>query len=161
MRTKIEDNLRLINFILIFLLIVFIAKLLVGGKTSDTPIDQVTKQVTASIDLTNMTQADNQKLKKFYGLNAGDYEGVSLSVGASNMDVEELLIVRMKDQKQADQVKEAMQKRIDTQTQNFAGYGVDQIGLLNDSVIDVQGNYAMLCVNAKAAEADEAFRKSL
>lgn len=161
MREKIGDNLRIINFILIALLIVFIAHLLSGGKTSSTPIETVNAKVTAAADLTNMTQADSQKLKKYYGLNANDYEGVTLYLGNSNMDVEEILIVRMKDSSQGNALKDAMRKRIDTQTQSFEGYGVSQTKLLKDSVIDVQGNYALLVVNGKAAEVDEAFRKSL
>ena len=77
------------------------------------------------------------------------------------MDVDEILIVRMKDSAQENALKDAMQTRIDTQTQSFEGYGVNQTKLLKDAVIDVKGNYALLVVNEKAAEADEAFRKSL
>jgi hypothetical protein len=161
MREKIEDNLKVVNFILIALLIVFIAHLLSGGKTSSTPVETVAEKVTAAADLTNVTQADSQKLKKYYGLNANDYEGVAFYLGNSNMDVDEILIVRMKDSAQENALKDAMQTRIDTQTQSFEGYGVNQTKLLKDAVIDVKGNYALLVVNEKAAEADEAFRKSL
>lgn len=161
MREKIGDNLKVVNFILIALLIVFIAHLLSGGKTSSTPVETVAAKVTAAADLTNVTQADSQKLKKYYGLNANDYEGVAFYLGNSNMDVDEILIVRMKDSAQENALKDAMQTRIDTQTQSFEGYGVNQTKLLKDAVIDVKGNYALLVVNEKAAEADEAFRKSL
>jgi uncharacterized protein YpmB len=161
MREKIEDNLKVVNFILIALLIVFIAHLLSGGKTSSTPVETVAEKVTAAADLTNVTQADSQKLKKYYGLNANDYEGVAFYLVNSNMDVDEILIVRMKDSAQENALKDAMQTRIDTQTQSFEGYGVNQTKLLKDAVIDVKGNYALLVVNEKAAEADEAFRKSL
>jgi len=161
MREKIGNNLKVVNFVLIALLIVFIARLLSGGKASSTPIETVTAEVTSAADLTNLTQADSQKLKKYYGLNANDYDGVTFYLGNSNMDVDEILIVRMKDTSQENTLKDAMQKRIDTQTQSFEGYGVSQTKLLRDSVMDVQGNYALLIVNGKAAEADEAFRKSL
>lgn len=161
MKQKVLDNLRIINLILIFFLILFIVRLLSGGKTSSTQVEEMAAKVTAVMDLTNMSEGDSQKVKQYYGLNVNDYDGVVLYCGTSNMDVQELLIVRMKDDSQADTVRDAMQKRVDTQTQSFEGYGVSQTKLLKDSVLDVQGNYAMLCINNNAKEADEAYRKSL
>jgi hypothetical protein len=160
-RASFLDRWKIINFILIGLLLVFIVRLLNGDAASSASVEEVAAKVTAAASMDNMRQADSQNLKKYYQLSASDYDGVAFYLGNSNMDVEEILIVRMKDTSQADALRQAMEKRVSTQKQSFEGYGVSQTKLLEDSVLDIRGNYALLVINEKAQAADAAFRKSL
>ena len=77
------------------------------------------------------------------------------------MKVEEVLIVKLRDVSQADGVETAVRERVDTQLQSFEGYGPEQCKLLNDHVLDTEGNYILFIVNQKAQAADQAFQKSL
>ena len=100
-------------------------------------------------------------VKRLYGINANDYEGVTLYVSDSNMKVEELLIVKLKDVSQSEAVEAAIEGRLDKQLESFEGYGVEQSKLLKDHVLDVKGNYVLYVVDKKAKKADKAFQKSL
>lgn len=146
---------------MVFALLAFIIVLQRGDKTSTADIGDVATAVIAQLDLSNVQEGTNSDLKKYYGLSASDYEGVVYYAPVSNMDAEELLIIKLKDTSQADTVESAIQSRLETQKNTFDGYGVEQYNLLEKSVLDVKGNYILYVVHADASKADQAFKNSL
>jgi hypothetical protein len=151
----------IIRILMVLLLIGFIISLQSGGKISDADINDVAQSVIAQLDMSSMQESPHRNFKKFYGLNAADYEGVVLYSPVTNMDAEELLIVKLKDTSQAEAVETAINKRLETQKNSFEGYGIEQYDLLEKHVLDVQGNYILYVVHTDAAKADQAFRDSL
>ncbi len=150
-----------VKYILILFLLVFIVSLLSSGEISDAELKDVSKQVVKAYGAKGLSRADNRMVKRLYGINANDYEGVTLYVSDSNMKVEELLIVKLKDVSQSEAVEAAIEGRLDKQLESFEGYGVEQSKLLKDHVLDVKGNYILYVVDKKAKKADKAFQKSL
>ncbi len=157
-------NIRLLDGLrigMIVVLVVVIVGTQVGRRDSNTPIDEVSGAVTANIDMEPLEESTNRMFRKLYGLNASDYDGVVLYSPADYMDAEELLIVKLEEDDQADEVTQAIETRLETQKNSFEGYGVEQFALLEDAVLDVQANYILYVVSADAQEADQAFRGSL
>lgn len=142
---------------------VFLLLFMFGGKgESSADPQQVAEAVVATIDMENMLQADNQLIKRFYGLDPASFEGCILYYPNTNMMAEEVLIVKLRDPSQGEQVREACEKRIATQKTTFEGYGVEQYELLsNNAIIEVRGNFVLFVVNPKAEEAQRAFQKAL
>lgn len=151
----------IVKYILIMLLTIFVMSLLSGGEISDAKMESVAKRVTKAIDTEELSEADNRMVKRLYGINANDYENVVLYVSDSNMEVEELLIVKLKDISQSEAVEAAIDTRLNTQLESFEGYGPEQCKLLKDHVLDVRGNYILYVVDKKAKAADKVFQKSL
>ena len=143
------------------LLVVFI--LVDTGKdaSSNAEIEDVSAQVVKAAKLSEETPAGNRMVKRFYGLNPGDYEGVVLYAPKDNMDVNELLIVKLKDTSQSKAVESAIRQRLDTQLKSFEGYGAEQTALLEAHKLQVKGNYIFFMVGDRAAAAQKAFLKSL
>lgn len=78
------------------------------------------------------------------------------------MEAEELFLVKLKDTAQADDVRAAVEKRLEAQKAVFDGYGVEQYNILcNFSRIEVRGNYILFVVGAQADTAVSAFRSAL
>ena len=150
-----------LKYACIFAVLVFIGSLLLGEASSNASIEEVESAVTATMDLSGMEKASNRMMKRLYGLNANDYEGAVLYISTFNMDVEELLIVKVKDISQTETVSAAAESRKETQLTNFDGYGVEQCQLLNDSILNVRGNYIFFVVSPNAKEAEKAFLGSL
>ena len=165
MMDRLTENLMkvlgIVKYILILFLIFFIVTLMKGDKMSNTPIDDVKAALTGAADMTDLSEADHRTVRRIYGINANDYDGVVMYMSDSNMKVEEILIVKLKDASQASAVESAAQARVDSQLQSFEGYGPEQCKLLDDHVLDVQGNYVLFIVNGQAQEADQAFLDSL
>ena len=134
-----------------------------GGNTvSNADPVEVAEAVVETIDMENMLEADNQLIKRFYGLDPASFEGCILYYPTTNMMAEEVLIVKLKDMSQQEQVRTAIEKRIETQKTTFEGYGVEQFELLeNNAVIEVRGNFILFVANANSAEAQKAFLKAI
>ena len=98
-----------------------------------------------------MFRADAMRLRRAYGLNANDYEDYLYFAPESNMDVDELLIIRLKSEDQSFAVQRAIEERLQTQKNNFDGYGTDQLDLLEhfSKVIQI-GKYRGLVVSGEA-----------
>lgn len=141
----------------IILLIVF-----TGGKSvrDDVSLDELKAAASAVYgNSLNVREAQDRELKKYYGLNAGDYEDIYLALPASNMDAAEILIIVMNGREQAGQITEAMNARLDAQINAFESYGVEQMELLNNAVIETEGRYAFYISSKNASEVKEALEK--
>ena len=158
---KIASFLMPIRIGMVAVLLVFMIYLQMGAKESDAAIGDVAGAVVNTLDTSTMEESANRKFKKFYGLNAGDYEGVVLYAPISNMDAEELLIVKLKNSSQAETVRAAIEKRLETQKSSFEGYGIEQYDLLENHILDIRGNYILYVVHSDANKALQAFRDSL
>ncbi len=141
---------------LIVCIVLFVAWMLMSGESeSDADVGAVEAAV-ASVGLGSMKKSDDLTVKKVFGINAGDYEGVVYYKG-EGMDVNELLIVKLKSVSQASDVKKAAQNRLDEQIKNFTNYGTDQIDLLNQGVVVSRGNYVFYTVSENSDKLKSAF----
>ena len=133
-----------------------------GNSVSGADPQEVAQAVTDVIDMENMQLADNQMVKRFYGLDPADYEGCVLYYPNTNMMAEEVLIVKLKDVSQQQTVSDAIEARLQTQKNTFEGYGVEQFDLLtNHAVVELRGNYVLFVVSDHAEAARKAFRGAL
>lgn len=143
------------------LVLVFIASLLVSGKESAAAFSDVEAAVTEAAQLDGMLLGDHQMIKRLYGLEPGDYEGITLYYPTTNMGAEEILLVKLRSTSQQDAVKAAIDARLSTQLSNFDGYGISQCEMLERSVTLVQGNYILLIVAEDTAPVVSAFQGAL
>lgn len=145
----------------VVLVVIFIASLLASGTESAAAFSDVESAVTGAAPLTVMQQGDHQMIKRLYGLEPGDYEGITLYYPQTNMGAEELLLVKLKDVSQQETVKAAIDARLAAQKNSFEGYGVSQFEMLEQSVTLVQGNYILLAVAEDTAAVVSAFQGAL
>lgn len=134
-----------------------------GGNTmSSADAREVADAVIETIDMENMLEADNQLIKRFYGLDPSAYESCILYYPTTNMMAQEVLIVKLRDMSQQEAVRTAIEERIATQKTTFEGYGVEQFELLtNNAVVEVRGNFILFVVNERSSEALKAFLKAI
>lgn len=157
-----KNYLTTIKMVLIVGLLSFIVIDLRADKISSADFNTVQEAVYKAAGLSeSMQQAENRMVKRFYGLNPQDYEGVVLYAPLDNMDAHELLLVKLSSVSQSEAVEEAIQSRLATQKNSFEGYGAEQTKLLNNCVVKVQGNYILFVVGENAAQTEQAFLNSL
>jgi hypothetical protein len=142
-------------------LLVFLVISLSANHISQAAFSAVEDAVVSAADVGDMQIADSQMVRRLYGLDPTDYEGVLLYCPTTNMGAEELLLIELKDISQQDTVTAAIEKRVATQMDSFDGYGVDQYDMLENSVTEVQGNYILLVVAADPAPVRQAFLGAL
>ncbi len=143
-------------------LIVFIALCVRGRVRDDVPLADLKGPVLEQLaGAENMKEAGAMKLRSLYGLDANDYAEILLYIPVSNMDAQELLLVRCRTEEQAEAAAEAMRKRIQDQTGIFESYGVEQMALIRKAVVDVQGTYCLYVCGLNSYQAQSAFRHAL
>lgn len=77
------------------------------------------------------------------------------------MEVDEILVVKLKSKEQSDTVVEAIEARKKSRKESFQGYGASQTKLIEDSIIDVRGNYILFVIKEDAEKIDQVFQKAL
>ena len=134
-------------------------RLLWDGAAAGVPFDTVTAAVVQSVDLSQTKTADGQMLRRLYGLDPAEYAGCALYYPAGDMGVTELLLLRVQTDDQLETVQAAAQRRLDTQTNTFAGYAPEQYALCKDgSAVVIKGQDVMLVISADKDAAVRAFR---
>lgn len=142
--------------------VVYLVVLFGGNTVSSAAFSDVCAAVMDVVDTVNMQEAENRMVKRLYGLDPGSFEGCSLYYPVTNMDAEEVLILKLSDTSQQEAVADAVQQRLQTQRNTFEGYGVEQFDLLtNHYVLQMQGNFVLFAVGEFSGDALSAFRDAL
>lgn len=131
------------------------------NAASDTPAEEVFSAVSAAVNTDKMQLSSDRFFKKYYGLNAADYDAVLYYAPVSNMDAEELLVVKLRDPAQAEALSDAILKRQADKEQSFEGYAPEQYALTQNFILDVQGNYILFVIGPDAEAIDAAFAGAL
>lgn len=149
------------KWLLVIGLVLFLALQMSEGRESTTEFPVMQEAVLTQCDLSLMTEADDQMIKRLYGLDPSDYEAVMLYYPLTNMGAEEVLLVKLKDKSQQSQVSAAIESRLATQLDSFEGYGVAQTELLQKAVTELRGNYALFVSGSFAQAVLDAFLSGL
>ena len=81
----------------VLLALIYLFSMFGGNTPSSAAAEDVAAAVTATIDMTNMVLAENQMVKRLYGLDPATFESCILYYPTTNMMAEELLIVKLSD----------------------------------------------------------------
>ena len=147
---------------ILFALVLFSIVRMTAVKTlSRTPFETMSETVQSAADLSNTDEGDNQIIKRLYGLNPGDYDGILLRCPKTNMGAEELLLVRLKGISQEKAVTDIINTRVETQKNSFKGYGVNQTELLENSIVEADGGFVLFYSGKDPQKVRSAFRSAL
>lgn len=153
--------LRIISIAMVAALAIVIIVFMTKTSGSKKSIDEVKPAVVAVFENDKSEESPERMFKKSFGLNAAEYDGVVLFSPKSNMDAEELLIVKLASEKQAEELLESIENRVTSRMNVFDGYAPDQYDLCKKAVIDHQGNYVLYVVHENADSVDAAFKQAL
>ena len=149
------------KWLVVAAMLVFFISLTAGKGDSSAPFESVAEAVTKTLDQTNMTPADNQMVRRLYGLDPAQFEGVLCYSPTTNMNAEEVLLVKLQSDSQQDAVREAIEARRDSQMRTFDGYGFEQYAMLEESIIEVHGNYILFISSNDPKTTVKAFSDAL
>ena len=116
------------------LILGYIALLMIYVSGSNRSFSEMESSMEKVIDTTGMKKLDGQMLKRNFGLNSTDYEGVMYY---------------------------SVEQRVQERKKDFEGYLPEQEKLLEEAQTSVRGNYIFYVVSSKASEYRAAFDQSL
>lgn len=137
-------TIRVMRYVTLLLIVGFVALLLIYTSGSNRPFEKVEKSVEASLDKENMKRQDGTALKRNFGLNAADYDGVMYYSSEFSISSEEVLLIKAKSETQTAEISSAIEERIKTRMNDFEGYAPESVQLLEDAKKSVRGKYVFL-----------------
>ena len=144
-----------------FLILVYIALLLIYTSGSTKPFEEVAASVETLIDKENLVKQDAQALKRYYGLNSADYEGVLFYSAEFSISAQEVLLIEVKTEQQVQEVRDAVEERLESRKNTFEGYAPEQAQLIKQAQTQVRGKFVFMAVSPEAEAYAAAFTKSL
>lgn len=144
-----------------FMILVYVVLLLIYTSGSTKPFDEVAAVVEAQLDKENLVRQDARALKRYYGLNSADYEGVMYYSAEFSISALEVLLIEAKTDQQVQEVRDAVEERLENRKNTFEGYAPEQAQLIRQAQIQVRGRFIFLAVSPDAEDYVAAFAKSL
>ena len=161
MKSK-NNKYRIAEGICVVLLIVFIIFLFIlnSGGTQKR-VKEIAAPVLKAADISALQKKTAADAAKVFGFDTQKEEGILYYANDNIMDVSELLIIKLKDEADASEFKEAIETHVTNQKNLFKNYAPDQYALLKDSIIEVSGNTLFYCTSKDADAFYDAFKKAL
>ena len=146
-------TIRVMRYVTLLLIVGFVALLLIYTSGSNRPFEKVDKE--------NMKRQDGTALKRNFGLNAADYDGVMYYSSEFSISSEEVLLIKAKSETQTAEISSAIEERIKTRMNDFEGYAPESVQLLEDAKKSVRGKYVFFAAAPGAEKYLEIFNNSL
>jgi len=118
---------------------------------------QVGNRIVQSMNLQDMKEGDQNKLQKWYKIDADSVDDFILYTTTSNVRADELAVIKVKDQSQAASVKEKIEQRIEAQKIKFKDYRPNEYFLVENHVLKTNGPFVFFAVSKEVAQMEEAF----
>lgn len=145
---KIFDNIR--KKILILCLVTIIGGTFQGCafiQTKNPEIPEIIANIQKVTDLSPMEKGNKTKLRKLYSISNKGLADFALYAPKTNMEANEILILKAKSQDDLDGLLEKIENVIERQSSSFKDYSPDQYELLENHTLEVKGNYLILIVS--------------
>lgn len=146
-----------------YIIITILSSMILSGCTNvkDMSLDDINTRISEHIEVGNMQVGDSKSLKRYFGLNSGDFEDVIIYNPSYTMNVEELLLVKVADEKQIDIVEEAIEYRVNRQIETFGSYGPEQCAMLDDYELVIADKYIFYVVSKNADDIAKVFKECI
>ncbi|GAA0729268.1 hypothetical protein GCM10008905_29050 [Clostridium malenominatum] len=153
------------NILLLFLLIILPTGILFGcssqkASKKNPSSKEIGEKIKQAMDLSQMKDGDSEKLYKSYDIKENEIENFFLLTPPSNIKAEELLIVKLKDSKDIDSIKEKIQNRVDAQSTSFKDYLPEEYNLIENHILEVKDNFIFFTISKDGDKQKELFYES-
>lgn len=132
-----------------------------GGPPEALTAAEVGERIQQAASLTGMQQGDAEKLRKLYHIEAGDVADFILYTALSNVEADELAVVKVKDARETAGVMDKIKQRIEAQTVKFKDYRPEEYHLIGKHVLKAKGPFVFFAVSKDADRLELAFDKAM
>lgn len=128
-------------------------------KVKDADMDSLRKNLSQVIDDKQMDIGDSSKLRKLYYISKNEVEDFILYAPKSNMDANEVLVLKGKSEEAIEQLKVKVEGRIKKQSDSFNSYRPEEYDIISNRVLDIKGKYLILIISKDSATIEAAINK--
>ena len=144
---------------LIFILLIMTSCSKEKNNDRNISVKDIDEKIIESIDISNMDMADEERLEKLYDIDIEFLQEFVLYVPKTNIEVNELFVLRAKDKDDIDDIKEKIENRIEEQSDNFRDYLPEEYYLIEKHVLKIKGNYILFAISEEAETIEDIFNQ--
>lgn len=120
----------------------------------------INKSILNTADLTNMTEGDYKKLRQLYYINKTEVEDYILYAPKTNMDANEILVVKASNEECVDMLKKKIEARVDKQSDSFKDYRPELKLVIDNYKLEEKGQYLYLIISKENEKINKALNKN-
>ena len=152
---------RIKEILCVVLLVLFIVFISSESKISTKSAEEVFESVSKTFDISALSKQKNKKFSEEFSLPFEKYESVLYYASSSIMEVRELLIVKLRDTADKDELFAAVEKRTEEKTKLFEGYAPNEAELLKNYILTEKDGFVFFAVCDDTAKASAAFKSAV
>ena len=123
-------------------------------------ISDIDEKIQETVDISNMNIGDSEKLEKLYDVDVEDLEDFVLYTPSTNIEANEIAILKVKDTNKIDDIKDKISTRVEKQATNFKDYLPDEYFLIEKHVLKTKDNYILFIISEDAETIEDIFDES-
>ena len=144
---------RIFEIICVVLLICFIFFISREEPYSDKSVRDVVDAVSAEINVEELKSYNKNKIQEEFDIEFQDIDSYAYYASDSVMNVEELLVIKLKEGAKADNITEKIEQRVKDKQVLFEGYAPEQSAMLKNYVLIYQKGFIFYAVCDEWADA--------
>lgn len=146
-----------LEFIILFLIFIGLYPLL-SLKSLD--MDSLKKNLDNIVDFNYLKPGDINDIKKLYYINQNYIEDFICYTPKSNVDAEEILILKAKNSENLSLLKDKVNSRLEKQSETFKTYIPENYSILKNAVLKTYGNYLVFIVSKNSSDINKLINSS-
>lgn len=143
------------------LLVFFAFQISTGRIVSNADFASVQSALAAGVSAEVYPQQDQIKLRRVLGMDPSEFTQAVLFRLDDAMSANEMVLVQYENDAQREAFEQAAQNRISSQHEIYAGYAPEQAALMEQALVDAQGNYGLYYVGDNPQAVMEVFEAAL
>lgn len=132
-----------------------------SGKQTNPSATEIGEQIGHTTNLEEMKEGDHKKLQKLYHINTDEVESFVLYTAPTNIKADEIAVIKAKDVKNVDNMKEKISNRIEKKSKSFKDYLPEEHFLIEKHVLKTKDSCILLAISKDSEEIEKAFDKAL
>lgn len=144
---------RVIEIICVVFLVCFIAIISREDSYSDKTPKEVFDAVKVEMNLEDLTKVNKNGIKEEFGIDFQDVDSFLYYASESIMNVDEIMVIKLKEGCKADGTLEKIENRIKNKQVLFEGYAPEQSALLKGYVLTYKNGFIFYAVGDGATDA--------
>lgn len=145
----------------VLVLVAFVFFLSSESKVSTKGAEEIFETVAKSTDTSMLANCSDEKFKDELGCSKEEFESAVFYCSDSVMEVREVIIVKLSDKLQKDELLDKLTKRVEEKIKLFEGYAPKEASLLKNYVLLEKDGVVFFSVCEDAQKASAAFKSAV
>lgn len=120
-------------------------------SVKDADMTAIKNDLEKNINLDSVNIGDEKTLKNIYYININSIDDFVSYAPKSNMDVEEILILKIKKNENISEIKAKVTKRLEKQRGSFKNYSPEKYKIIEDTILEEEGQYLIFIISENSS----------